>query len=272
MKISLVITTYNWPLALAAVLDSVRLQTLLPFEILIADDGSSDETRQLIQTNAEGFPCPIQHIWQEDDGFQAAAIRNKAASRAEGEYILFIDGDTLIRPDFVKNHHRLARQGFFSAGNRVLLSKDFSQQVLSKGLPVAQWQPHRFSSQQVNRAWALHTLPLGPLRLLKKSQWKGVKTCNLGIWKADLIAVNGFDESFVGWGYEDSELAIRLLNQGFKHLDCRFAATVMHLWHQENDRSREEENLEILKTAMSTHKTRAITGIDQYLLSQESLV
>ena len=84
MKISLVITTYNWPQALAAVLDSVRLQTLLPLEILIADDGSSDETRQLIRTNAEGFPCPIQHVWQEDNGFQAAAIRNKAASRAKG--------------------------------------------------------------------------------------------------------------------------------------------------------------------------------------------
>jgi len=264
MKISLIITTYNWPQALAAVLGSVRRQIELPFEVLIADDGSSDETRQLIHKTAEGFPCPIQHIWQEDNGFQAAAIRNKAAMKARGEYIVFIDGDTLIRPDFIKNHCRLARRGFFAAGNRVLLSRDFSQHVLAENLPVTQWQPHQFSKLQVNRAWALRTFPLGPLRLLKKNQWQGVKTCNLGIWKADLVAVNGFDESFVGWGYEDSELAIRLLNQGFKHLDCRFAATVMHLWHQENDRSREKDNLEMLKTAMATGKIRAITGIDQY--------
>lgn len=266
MKISLIITTYNWPQALAAVLNSVRHQIELPFEVLIADDGSTDETRQLIRKTAEGFPCPVQHIWQEDNGFQAAAIRNKAAIKAKSEYIVFIDGDTLVRPDFIQNHCRLARRGFFSAGNRVLLSKDFSQQVLSESLPVAQWLPHQFSKQQVNRSWALYTFPLGPLRLLKKTQWRGVKTCNLGIWKEDLICVNGFDESFVGWGYEDSELAIRLLNRGFKHLDCRFAATVMHLWHQENDRSREKENLQMLKAAMATGKTKAITGIDQYML------
>ncbi|WP_419833212.1 glycosyltransferase family 2 protein [Endozoicomonas atrinae] len=265
MNTSLIITTYNWPEALAAVLDSVRHQVQLPLEVLIADDGSSSDTKLLIEEFAECFPCSLHHIWQEDDGFRAAAIRNKAAAKAKGELIIFIDGDTLIRPDFIKNHQRLAKQGYFSAGNRVLLTREFTQQVLSKNLPVAQWQPGLFNKHQVNRPWALNTLLLGPLRLLKMNQWKGVKTCNLGIWKADLIAVNGFDESFVGWGYEDSELAIRLLNRGIKHLDCRFAATVMHLWHKENDRTREKENLEMLNIAIISKKAEAISGIKQYL-------
>ncbi|WP_257286464.1 glycosyltransferase family 2 protein [Endozoicomonas sp. SESOKO1] len=265
MKTSLIITTYNWPKALAAVLESARHQIQLPLEVLIADDGSSSGTSQLIEECAESFPCPLHHIWQEDDGFRAAAIRNKAAAKAKGEFIIFIDGDTLIRPEFIKNHQRLAMQGYFSAGNRVLLTRDFTQQVLSENLPVAQWQPGAFNAHQINRPWALNTLTLGPLRLLKRNQWKGVKTCNLGVWKEDLVAVNGFDESFVGWGYEDSELAIRLLNKGIKQLDCRFAATVMHLWHKENDRTREKENLEMLNTAIISKKAEAISGIKQYL-------
>ncbi len=265
MNTSLIITTYNWPQALAAVLTSVRHQNQRPLEVLVADDGSSNDTKQLIAEFAKSFPCPLHHIWQEDDGFRAAAIRNKAAAKAKGEFIIFIDGDTLIRPDFIKKHQHLAMKGYFSAGNRVLLTKDFTQQVLSENLSVGQWQPGAFNKHQINRPWALNTLPLGPLRLLKKNQWKGVKTCNLGVWKIDLVAVNGFDESFTGWGYEDSELAIRLLNKGIKHLDCRFAATVMHLWHKENDRSREQENLRMLNAAISSHKTEAIVGINQYL-------
>ncbi len=265
MNTSLIITTYNWPQALAAVLASVRHQKQLPLEILIADDGSSSDTRRKIAEFSESFPCPLHHVWQEDNGFRAAAIRNKAAAEAKGDFLVFIDGDSLIRPDFIKNHQRLATQGYFSAGNRVLLTRNFTQQVLSENLSVEQWRPGEFHKQQINRPWSLKALPLGPLRLLNRNQWKGVKTCNLGIWKADLVAVNGFDESFVGWGYEDSELAIRLLNKGVKHLDCRFAATVMHLWHEENDRTYEKENLEMLNTAILGNKTEAITGIKQYL-------
>ena len=264
-SVSLIITTYNWPEALSAVLDSVKHQKQLPNEVLIADDGSSDDTRQMIEQVALSFPCPLHHVWQEDKGFRAAAIRNKAAAQSQGDFIVFVDGDTLLPPGFIANHQRLARQRYFSAGNRVLLSRDFTSEVLSEHIPVYQWSSNQFQKHQINRPWALRHFPLGPLRLLKANKWKGVKTCNLGLWKQDLIAVNGFDETFIGWGYEDSELAIRLLNQGVKHLDCRFAATVIHLWHKENDRTHEQENLKRLEAAINAHKEEAVLGLSQYL-------
>lgn len=265
MNVSLIITTYNWPAALQAVLQSVKQQVSTPFEVLVADDGSTEETARLVKEIAKDFPCPLIHVWQEDQGFQAARIRNKAAARAAGDYLIYIDGDTLIRPDFIQNHCRLANPRFFAAGNRVLLSQVFTDQVLSDQLNVAEWAPGQFDKSQINRPWALHNLPLGPLRRLKKHQWKGAKTCNLGVWRNDLVRVNGFDEAFEGWGYEDSEFAVRLINQNIHHLDCRFAATVLHLWHTENNRSQEKENLKRLHQAIEQKKRAAKKGIDQYL-------
>lgn len=268
MKVSLIIATYNWEGALASVLQSVLRQNILPIEVLIADDGSQPATANVIASLAEDFTqasIQLKHIWHEDNGFQLSKIRNRALAASEGEYCIFIDGDCLLRPSFIQNHIKLAQKGYFTTGNRVLLTEAFSKDILKYSLQPSAYPIYQFKKDQLNRPLSLLTLPLGSLRLLRQKSWKKVKGCNLAMWKEDLLAINGFDESFVGWGYEDSELVVRLLRHGLKRKDGRFATTVMHLYHPENDRSNEQENWQRLQDVIHSDKRRANLGVDQYL-------
>ncbi len=269
MLISVIVTTFNRPDALAAVLRGLFAQTDTGFEILVADDGSGDGTRDLIRRMAPAAPVPMAHVWQEDRGFRAGAARNRAAARAKGEYLIFLDGDCVPRPDFITRHRRLAERRWMVAGNRVLLSERFTREALASGLPIHAWDFGRWrasgSSGAINRTAPLLTLPLGPLRRLGSRRWQRVRTCNLGLWAEDFRAVNGFDEAFEGWGFEDSDLAVRLLNRGVRRKEGAFATAVLHLWHRENDRAREGENRRRLQQRLAGGETRASRGLDQYL-------
>ena len=136
MPISVVVTTYNRPDALRAVLDGLAAQADLDFEVIVADDGSRDDTRALVERTGAGFPVPLSHTWQEDKGFRAGAARNRAAERARGDYLVFLDGDCIPRPDFVACHRALAERGWMVAGNRILLSEAFTATTLRERLPV----------------------------------------------------------------------------------------------------------------------------------------
>lgn len=265
---SLIITTYNWPQALNLVLDSVADQYWLPNEVIVADDGSEEKTKQLIELRQKDFPCPLKHVWQEDKGFRAARIRNKAAAAAVGEYLIFIDGDCLLPRHFIENHQQIAKGGYFVAGNRVLLSKAFTHKLFER--PFSLWKESFWQSMQhficrdMNKWTALFSVPLGPLRKWQPKRWQGVKTCNLGVFKQDLVHINGFDESFQGWGYEDSDLAIRLIKSGVYRLDGRLACNVFHCWHAENPRDSAQQNWERLLKRKAGKNFFASTGISQY--------
>jgi len=264
VNVSLIITTYNWPEALGAVLDTVAKQNLLPLEVVIADDGSTDATRRLIEHYQQNFPCPILHIWHHDHGYQAAKIRNKAVAKAKGNYLVFIDSDCLMRPDFIAQHSRLARPGYFVAGNRVLLSEQYTDRVLADAIDVTTIRPFDFSKAQLNRRWSLLPLPLGWFRLTRPDTWKGVKACNMSMYTSDFLAANGFEEEFEGWGYEDSDLIIRLLKNGVKRISGRFAVTVLHLWHATNKNLLEEGNWRRLQETLHSSRKKANQGIDQH--------
>jgi len=266
--ISVVVTTYNRPDALGAVLRGLAAQTDRGFEVLVADDGSSDDTRALVERLARQVPVPVAHVWQEDRGFRAGAARNRAAARARGEYLIFLDGDCVPRPPFVARHRALAEAGWMVAGNRILLSEPFTREVLAAGTPIhgwtlAQWRQAR-ARGAINRLLPLRTLPLGPLRKLGRRRWQRVRTCNLGVWAGDFRAVNGFDEDFEGWGHEDADLAVRLINRGVGRKEGAFATGVLHLWHRENDRAREGENWRRLQQRLASGATRAERGLDRY--------
>ncbi len=126
MLISVIISTYNWPDALQCVLNALKHQNDQNFEILIADDGSNDKTKDVITRFSKLSSIPITHVWQEDCGFRAAAIRNKAVIQAKGEYLVFIDGDCITLPSFIQQHRFLAEKNFFVSGNRILLSEKAS--------------------------------------------------------------------------------------------------------------------------------------------------
>lgn len=266
MLISVVVTTYNRPDALRAVLDGLAAQGDRGFEVIIADDGSRDDTRALIEQTGFGFPVPLSHVWQEDEGFRAGAARNRAAERARGEYLVFLDGDCVPRSDFVARHRALAERGWMVAGNRILLSEAFTAQALREHLPLHDWSADEWREahrrRDVNRTLPLVHLPLGPLRKITASRWQRARTCNLGVWMEDFRRVRGFDETFEGWGFEDSDLAVRLLNAGVRRKEGAFATGVLHLWHRENDRKHEGRNWELLQQRIRSRATLPLKGLD----------
>lgn len=265
MQVSVIVSTYNRPDALRAVLAGLAEQGDRGFEILVADDGSGDETRATVAECAAVSAVPVRHIWHEDKGFRLSAIRNLAAAHAEGEYLVFIDGDCVPRLDFVMRHRALAEPGWMVAGNRLLLSEAFTRTVLAQRTPIHRWnlsdwwQARRAGN--LNRIGPLLRVPLGPLRKLGGRRWQRVRGCNMGVWKADLLAVNGFDETFEGWGYEDSDFAVRLVNAGRGLKKGAYACGLLHLWHRENDRRQEGPNWDLLQQRIRSRETQPLKGI-----------
>jgi glycosyltransferase involved in cell wall biosynthesis len=263
--ISVIVTTYNREDALEAVLSALSGQTDREFEVVVADDGSRPTTAALLERWKGRLGVPLSHAWQADRGFRAAEIRNRALLAARGDYCIFLDGDCIARADFVATHRRLAERGWFVTGNRVLLSRELTAAVLREGvLPqtwnLAQWINRR-AQGGVNRLAAVLRLPLGPLRKLRPAQWLGARSCNLAVWRSDLELVDGFDASFRGWGREDSDLLIRLLHSGVRRKDGRFATGVIHLWHEEEDRSQLDANDARLDAVQRSDRVRAQAGM-----------
>lgn len=263
--ISLIVTTYNRPDALDAVLRALSRQADRNFETIIVDDGSGAETEALVAAWKSRHLLALRHIWQEDRGFRAAEARNKGIEAAQGRYCIFLDGDCLPRPDFVAVHRRLAEPGWFVAGNRVLLSQARTESVLTRGEQPERWRFSEAASQRrqghLNRAFPLLHLPLGGLRKLRPRAWRGARSCNLAVWRDDLIAIDGFDARFNGWGKEDSDLLVRLLNAGVRRKDGNFATAVFHLYHPEADRTLLQENERRLQAVINNRATRAERGL-----------
>lgn len=270
IKASIIITTYNWPAALEIVLAALNQQTEKNFEVMIADDGSHAETGELIARLQKSCFFPLTHVWQEDLGFRAAKIRNKAAAKAKSDYLIFIDGDCVPRKDFVARHLKLKEINYFIAGNRVLLSPRFTKSICEKKIPLAKknfgfWLVRRVQGD-CNRVFSLLRLPGNHWRKRKPHQWQGAKTCNLAMHYADFIAINGFDERFEGWGYEDSDLVLRLIHHGIQYKSGKFATTLLHLSHEQQSRFHESNNLKLLQKTMADPSVKtAALGIKQYL-------
>ena len=269
MRIVVVPAVFNRPDMLTALFEGYLAQDYRNFEIIVADDGSRGETKEVIARYQQRAPFRIAHVWQENTGYRASTIRNKAVAQSEADYIIFTDQDCVPRPDFVSRHARLAEPGWFVPGNRVLLAQRFTQQLLQDSKYIhdthlAQWVVRRLRGD-INRCLPLLKLPAGSWRKMHAMRWRGAKTCNLAVWRDDLIRVNGMDESYTGWGMEDSDLVIRLLRAGVRHKSGRFAVPVLHLWHKENDRSKLEENQRRLQQLLRATHIRAHQGLDQYL-------
>ena len=263
--ISVIVTTYNRDDALAAVLRSLARQSDTDFEVIVADDGSGPSTASLVESWTARIGHRVVHVWHEDVGFRAAEIRNRAILVARGDYCVFLDGDCIVRRHFVAAHRRLAERGWFVSGNRVLLSAELTTRVLREGLTPEEWPFRSWIAQRVrggiNRIAALVSLPLGPLRRLRKGEWEGVRSCNLAVWRTDLDRVDGFDADYSGWGKEDSDIVVRLLHAGVKRKDGNFATGVIHLWHKEADRGHLSHNEGRLAVVIGSNGVRARRGL-----------
>ena len=261
MRVSLIITTYNRPDALLLVLRSIELQTSTPNEVIIADDGSGDDTKETIRAFQKTSDLNIIHSWQKDSGFRAAKSRNKAIAKSSNDYIILIDGDMILHPKFIQDHVNNAESGYFIQGTRVLLTKN----TTSKALKDMNTQFSFFSQGIQNRKNAIHSNFLSKLFSKKKNYLRGIKTCNMAFFKKDCINVNGFNNDFEGWGKEDSEFIVRLLNSGINRKNLRFNALQFHLWHNENTRASLKQNEMIFKSALNNKTKWCNNGIDAYL-------
>jgi glycosyltransferase involved in cell wall biosynthesis len=263
--VSVIVTTYNREDALGAVLSALSRQSDRGFEVVIADDGSGPTTAALAERWRLRLGVPLSYVWQVDRGFRAAAIRNRAILACRGDYCIFLDGDCIVRPDFIAAHRRLAEQGWFVTGNRVLLSEALTAVVLRDDLQPQDWTASEWLRQRrnggVNRLAALLHLPLGPIRKLAPGRWRGARSCNLAVRRCDLERVDGFDADFNGWGREDSDLLIRLLHAGVRRKDGRFATGVIHLWHREADRAQLAANDARLDAVIGSNRIRAQRGL-----------
>ena len=171
-----------------------------------------------------------------------------------------------MRPDFVATHRRLAEPGCFVTGNRILLSRELTAKVLREKLIAGSMENGTTGWRNVvrggvNRLSALLRLPLGPLRRLRQREWRGARSCNLAIWRADLDRVDGFDADYSGWGKEDSDIIVRLLHAGVRRKDGAFATGVLHLWHAEAERGRLAENERKLSDSLAGDRIRARRGL-----------
>jgi GT2 family glycosyltransferase len=253
MRLAVVMTTYNRPDALGAVLRALAVQTDPEFEVVIADDGSGPATAAAIREAALAPRAPgyrrLLHAWHPDDGFRAAAVRNLAVAVSEGAYLVFLDGDCLPRPDFLARHRLHAERGYMVTGSRVLLSQALTLDTLQRpgsAYPIERrplhWWLRRRLAGDANKAVPLLRVGDTPLRHYRKVAWRRIKSCNLAMWRHDFAAVDGFDEVFVGWGHEDADLALRLARAGVKRKGGAFSTEVFHLWHRDNPRAQEDEN------------------------------
>ena len=264
MKVGLIISTYNWIEALNQVLHSVKLQTCLPDEVVVCDDGSRSDSRNLILGLQKSFPCILKYVWQEDEGFRAAAIRNKGINELSTniEYIVVIDGDMILHNNFIEDHIRIAKKNCFIQGGRVLISKDKTIKILKQLDRVDRL--HFFSKGLANRKNALYLPFLTKLLDKPSKKMQGIRTCNMSFWKGDLYDVNGFNENFIGWGREDTELAVRLFNKGKFRKNIKFSGLAFHLYHEEKSRSNISVNDNHLLESVSSKSSWCDNGLIKF--------
>lgn len=258
MKTSLIITTYNSPSYLTLTLKSVLNQTVMPDEVIIADDGSGDETRELIDSFRKIFPVKLVHVWHPDEGFRLAAIRNKAIAKASGEYIIQIDGDIILHPEFIADHLKYATKGCFVGASRTFVKQNYSEKMLRSG----QFDYAKLKENSKNKLNSIRIPMLTSLLKYQRSHDKlTIRGCNMAYWKEDAIKINGYNEAFKGWGSEDCDFSVRLSNLGRKKLWLKFSAIEYHTFHPENSREQKSTNLSMVEDALSRHLTYVTDGI-----------
>ena len=264
-KTALIISTYNWPAALRLCLKSVRYQKQLPDEIIIADDGSDERTKFVIEAFRKNIIVPVKHVWHEDKGFRLAVIRNKAIAAAECEYIVQADGDMILHPYFIEDHVNFAEKNSFVRASRIYLDEKLSNKMLSQQNIAV-----NFLDKGVSNSTSAIRIPVAWPFFETTYKNKGheryvIHGSNMAFWKKDAILVNGYNELFHGWGPEDSEFVARLLNTGLKKKFLKLGGIAYHIFHEKKSKNRLIFNEGLLKQAIKSNSTFCLLGINQYL-------
>lgn len=268
VKISLIVTTYDWPDALELTLVSILGQTKRPDELVIADDGSGLETSRVIQGVLRTSRLRWRHVWHSDCGVRQSRIKNLAVRHSTGEYLIFIDHDVVLHRDFVFDHSRMAEEGTFLQGKRCLLPEDFTRKVLN----TKDFVPPRIWTGGLGNRKNTFRLPLlGRWLARTKGFESSLRGCNLSMFRRDFLGADGFDEIFDGsWGREDSDMCYRLFHGGLLVKTLWFLGLQYHLYHggvSHWDRERLDEEL---RRNLEEKRVRALKGFST--LSEEGII
>ena len=263
MRLALIVSTYERPDALAAVLDSVARQRAAPDEIVIADDGSGPATRELLTAFARRSSIPVRAVSQPHQGFRLTRLRNLAIASATADYLVFIDGDMLLHEAFVADHRRHARRGRFTQGVRVLANESLTARLIAEPRhPVTVATP---GLGLLRRAYLLRSRRLASAMRHAANRFIAIKGCNQGFWRDDLVRVNGFNEAIEGWGPEDKELCARLTHAGIARQSLLFGGVAIHLHHPRASRDSLLANLAVLADTLRHGRTWCDQGLDAHL-------
>ncbi|EOR93990.1 Putative two-domain glycosyltransferase [Arcticibacter svalbardensis MN12-7] len=231
-------------------------QKQLPDEVLIADDGSGEETKKVIDYFKSIFPVPLIHVWQQDEGFRKAEILNKTIRESSFTYVVQIDGDVILHPDFIKDHLLVREEGAFVRGTRAMLTHTKTIEVLKTG----DIRLHFFSKGVQHRINAFHIPMLRQLGIRKVWSSRSVRGSNLAFWKSDFIRVNGYDNQLKGWGHEDEELAARFINNHIIKKIVKLCAVQFHLYHAVASRKNEPAHADLVKNTVNNKLKTCVQG------------
>jgi len=239
MKTTVIVPTYNRPAELYLCLKSLSHQVVLPDEVIVADDGSTEETRTLIREFADGAECPfsVKHVWQEDDGFRKPRIINEAVRNASGEYLLFIDGDCMAHPQWLNKHLQDAEPDAMLGGKRVELGEKLSLNLIREKRLLTRfsfellWDSLIGGTRKAEESLLISPPLLRRIFGLDRISDDGIWGCNFSVSKELFYAINGCDEDFMDGSIEDNDLGIRVINSGGRLKSVRYKANVFHLWH-----------------------------------------
>jgi len=257
---TLIVTTYDWPAALDLTLKSIARQSVLPDEVIVADDGSGPETARVVQRWRGKLQAPLTHLWQPHDGFQLARSRNRAIAAAKGEYLIIVDGDMVLHRHFIADHLSAARPSSFIQGVRLLTEPAAAERMLREGSLDLSF----FSSGIRRRRHAVRSLLLSRILFRRRVGQSAIRGCNQAYWKSDLLRVNGFNEAFMGWGREDNEIAARLYNIGVCRRNLKFQALAIHLHHPPRHPQGVNPNDALLRQTIEQRQTWCRLGLDRH--------
>jgi len=272
MKCSVIVPTYNRPAALKLCLLSLTRQSRLPDEVLIADDGSGQETRDLVDVMRRELEAhfPLRHIWQEDIGFRKPRILNETVRQSTGDYLIFLDGDCMAHRHFVRAHLEYSEPSAVLGGKRVEIGRELSEKIMSSGIPATTftfgllWDAVRKRSRRVGESIYVKNKLIRRLFHRDRIHDRAIWGCNFSLSKQLFYDINGCDEDFLDGSAEDIDIGIRAVNSGNRLKSVRALAIIFHLWHRsswsaENEKGR--YNLAILQRRIDNREPYCLNGI-----------
>jgi len=269
LSTTIIVTTYNWPDALRLSLCSILEQSIKPDQVIVADDGSGPDTTKAVEDILTPSNLRWYHVWHQDKGVRQSRIKNLAVKYSDLPYLIFVDQDVILHPNFVEDHLSMAQEGIFLQGKRSLLPGYYTKKVLADGTfkPPPPWMRGLKNRKNTFRSSVLKRFFARP----RKFQ-TSLRGCNLSMFKSDFLKVDGFDETFdQSWGREDSDICYRMFHCGMRIRTLWFSALQYHLQH-EVIKNWERERLDSqIQQNLKEKREKALKGFSQ-LTSEGEIV